>query len=77
MAQSQFIILKKDKSIDYHKEADEFMNILNKAKNEHDVQKYIKDNKKCEYSGAVKPPVRKNGNRLSGQVETANASLLA
>lgn len=30
-----------------------------------------------EYSGAVKPPVRKDGNRLSGQVETANASLLA
>ena len=30
-----------------------------------------------EYSGAAKPPVRKDGNRLSGQVETANASLLA
>ena len=33
--------------------------------------------KYVEYSGAVKPPVRKDGNRLSGQVETANASLLA
>ncbi len=30
-----------------------------------------------EYSGAVKPPVRRTGNRQSGQTETAFASLLA
>ena len=32
---------------------------------------------KIEYSGAVKPPVRRTGNRQSGQTETAIASLLA
>ncbi len=70
-------------------QSDEQEDVIHKDYN--DIIKYaIEDNKvqekvkyieneesKIEYSGAVKPPVRRTGNRQSGQTETAFASLLA
>lgn len=53
MKKSKLVILKKDKSIDYNTEADMFLNELDKANKEHDVQKYIKDNKKWFIPGAL------------------------
>ena len=53
MANSKLIMLKKDKSIDYNAEADAFLRILDAAKKEHDVQKYIKDNQKWFIPGAL------------------------
>lgn len=53
MGNSQMIELKRDRTIDYLKEADDLLLILDKAQKEHDVQKYIKENQKWFIPGSL------------------------